>query len=101
MESRRIGTFTLGVCLLLFGILFLLHIFLPGLNYLLIFRLWPLVFILLGCELLLASRKASGQFKYDFAAVVLLLLLLLFAMGMAGFDYLLTHFPEECWLGLG
>ena len=40
MRQRRIGTITLGISLVVFGILFLIHIFGGVLNYMLIFHLW-------------------------------------------------------------
>ena len=38
MRERRIGTITMGVCLVVFGVLFLVHIFGGFLNYELIFH---------------------------------------------------------------
>ena len=52
MRQRRIGTITLGISLVVFGILFLIHIFGGVLNYMLIFHLWPLILIVLGGEIL-------------------------------------------------
>lgn len=99
MEKRRMGTFTMGVCLLLFGVLFLVHIFTKTINYVLIFHLWPLIFILLGGEILYFSlRGGDTQMKYDYAAVILLMLLAFFAMGMAGMDLLFEHAPAEWWI---
>lgn len=96
MEKRRMGTFTMGVCLLLFGVLFLVHTFTKTINYVLIFHLWPLIFILLGGEILYFSlRGGDTQMKYDYAAVILLMLLAFFAMGMAGMDLLFEHAPAE------
>lgn len=91
-EERRVGTFTLGLTLLIFGILFGLHLFLPKLDYLFIFRLWPLVFIILGCEIIISNLKFKTlTFRYDFAAIFMIGLLMVFAMGMAGVDYLIQH----------
>lgn len=99
MEKRRMGTFTMGVCLLLFGVLFLVHTFTKTINYVLIFHLWPLIFILLGGEILYFSlRGGDTQMKYDYAAVILLMLLAFFAMGMAGMDLLFEHAPAEWWI---
>lgn len=83
---RRVGTVTLGVTLLCYGVLFLVHIFAPSLQYAYIARCWPVVFILLGCEILWENRGSEKQecrVVYDFAAVIMLFLMLLFAMGMA------------------
>lgn len=99
MEKRRMGTFTMGVCLLVFGVLFLVHIFANTINYLLIFHLWPLIFILLGGEILYYSlRGGDGHMKYDYAAIILLMLLAFFAMGMAGMDLFFEHAPAEWWI---
>ena len=71
MRERRIGTITMGVCLVVFGVLFLVHIFGGFLNYELIFHLWPLILIGLGMEILFYTCIASGKAeKYDFAAII-------------------------------
>lgn len=98
--KRRVGTFTLGICLVILGVLFLLHLFLPDLiSYLLIFHCWPVLFILLGSEILISSLRWPEQhFQYDFAAILIILLLICFAMGMAGVEWVLTHTPEDAWI---
>lgn len=49
--QRRVGTLTLGVCLIAAGTLFLLARFLPGLPWLVIWQVLPAAgLILLGCE---------------------------------------------------
>lgn len=95
MQDRRIGTFTLGICLLLFGVLFLTHLFFPVINYTMIFQFWPVIFILLGGEILYFSITAPQRhFRYDFAAILIILLLTCFAMGMAGVEWILKCKPE-------
>lgn len=94
VQIRRVGTVTFGLTLICFGIMFLIHIVVPALRYDIIFRLWPLVFILLGSEILVENHKsgrAEYKFVYDFAAVIMLALVLFFAMMMAIVDYALTH----------
>ncbi len=88
-KTHRVGTITLGMMLLVFGILFLLKLFFAQLSYDLIFRLWPLIFIALGGEVLLANIKQK-QMIYDKTAFVLLVILTFFAMGMAVVDYCMT-----------
>jgi hypothetical protein len=73
------------------GILYLLHLFIPELTYDWIFRCWPSIFILLGIEILIANRKDHVSFVYDKGAIALLTLLTLFAMGMAGTDFILRY----------
>lgn len=88
---HRVGTITCGTALILAGILFLLHIVFPIISYSFIFRLWPCIFILMGIEILVGNCKKDTRFIYDTGAVVLLILLLLFAVGMAFVDYLITN----------
>lgn len=93
-RSRRVGSVTFGLTLILFGILFLVHIALPTLHYELIFRLWPVVFILLGCEILVENHRSNAEkcrFIYDFPAIVMLAMMMLFAMVMAAVDYSITY----------
>ncbi len=95
-RTHRIGSISCGIALILFGILFLVHIFVPMLSYRFIFRLWPCIFIMMGLELLignyLASRRKDASTEppvsivYDKGAVFLLILLLIFAMCMAAAD---------------
>ena len=95
-QVRRVGSVTFGITLLCYGILFLIHIFVPMLKYQFIFRCWPVIFILLGCEILVENHKAKvqdGKIVYDFAAVVMLGIMLLFAMIMAVIDFEITHGP--------
>lgn len=101
MRERRVGTFTLGVVLLVFGVLFLLRIFFSSLQYYFIFTLWPLIFILLGAEVLYyALHQKQLQYKYDFAAIIIIMMLVMFALCMAGFDWMYQHYPERYWIGL-
>lgn len=88
MENRihRVGSITFGIVLILFGTLYLLQLFLPGLSLELIFRLWPCIFIILGIEILLANSRAKIQFVYDKMAIFLTFVMVCFAMLMAGLD---------------
>lgn len=86
MRTRRVGTFTLGALLIIFGALFLLRIFFDPLSYDIIFRLWPIIFICLGLEILIANFKQGDETApliYDKAAFALIIVLSFFAIGMA------------------
>lgn len=86
MKTRRVGTFTLGALLIIFGALFLLRIFFDALSYDIIFRLWPIIFICLGSEILMMNLKKNDEnatFVYDKAAIALIIVLSFFAIGMA------------------
>lgn len=93
-RTRRVGSVTFGLTLILFGVLFLVNMILPTLHYEMIFRLWPVVFIFLGVEILVENHRSNTQkcrFIYDFPAIIMLALMLLFAMMMAAVDYAFTY----------
>lgn len=94
VQTRRVGSVTFGISLVCYGILFLVHIFVPIVRYSFIFRCWPVIFILLGGEILVESHKCrNGEWKmvYDFPAVFMLVIMLLFAMIMAVFDFEMAY----------
>ena len=99
MRTHKVGTVTLGCTLILFGVLFLVHLFGGLLTYSFIFRLWPVVFLLLGGEVLLSTLPKTGQkFSFDGASIVLLVIMLLFAMCMAGADTFFQALDHYEWI---
>lgn len=92
VKTHRVGTITLGGLLITFGVLFLLRIFFLDISYEIIFRLWPVIFIFLGIEILVANLKQKGdQLIYDKTAFFLIILLSFFAMGMSIVDFIITN----------
>jgi UDP-N-acetylmuramyl pentapeptide phosphotransferase/UDP-N-acetylglucosamine-1-phosphate transferase len=94
MNTHKVGTITLGGMLIVFGILFFIRIFFTSISYDIIFKLWPIIFISLGIEVLTANFKQpskSPKLVYDTTAFVLIILLSLFAIGMAIADFCMTH----------
>ena len=59
-KPRRVGTFTLGVVLVLSGIAMLLCMFFPTLDLTVLLKLSPLILVSLGAETLLAARRGSA-----------------------------------------
>lgn len=92
-RSRRVGTMTLGISLIGAGILFAAHLVIPGaLNYYDIFRLWPVILILLGIEVLIANMKNKEEkIIYDGWAMFIMILTMCLAGTMAGCQILLEH----------
>jgi hypothetical protein len=91
-KTRKVGTLTLGLTLIIFGILFSIHIFTNILSYHFVMKLWPLIFILLGIEILLSHfLNKEEKFTYDTAAIFIIIILSIFAMGMAGIEFLMSH----------
>lgn len=100
VQTRRVGSVTFGIALICYGVLFLVHIFVPDLPYHIIFRCWPVCFILLGIEILVENHKSrnSGlRFQYDFPAVLMLGVILLFAMVMAAVEMAYTYGYRMYW----
>lgn len=97
MKTRRVGSITFGLTLILFGILFLIHIAVPSLNYEVIFNCWPLIFILLGVEILVENHRSNAagcKFVYDFPAILMLIMMLLFAMVMAAVEFSIRYYQD-------
>ena len=93
-RTHRVGTITCGLVLIMYGVLFLLHMAFPMLNYEIIFRLWPVILILLGVEILVCSiggRNEEKKFVYDFPAVLIIIMMLFMAMVMAAADFCMTE----------
>lgn len=93
---HRVGSITFGCVLVVFGVLCLLHGFLPALTYEFIFHLWPCVLIFLGIEVLISSVHGTTKFVYDKTAVVLLFFVTFFVMCLASVDFAMEH--SGCWV---
>lgn len=71
--SRRVGSLTLGACLIAAGIFFLCYYFVPGFDWQLVVRIAPAAaLVLLGCEVLFFAAR-PGCWKYDFVSVLVCL----------------------------
>lgn len=76
-KTRRVGTITMALCLILIGVLLSLRVLMPNIDYLMIARLSPLVLVLLGGEMLIASaRHREEKLRFDFLSVILCLILI-------------------------
>lgn len=97
---RRVGTLTLGVCLIAAGVLFLLCRFLPGLPWLVIWQVLPAAgLILLGCEVLYFSAR-PGECRCDFGSVVLCLLMMGGCFGVSTLMLLTQMLGRGCTIHL-
>jgi len=98
MKTKRVGSMTCGILLIVFGILFVIKIFVPMISYEVILRLWPIVLISLGIEILLSNRNSSEDviIKYDGGAIFITILLTFFAVGMGIVDYCMQYIPKYC-----
>lgn len=91
IKIHRVGSVTFGSVLVVFGMLCLLHGFIPAISYEVVFHLWPCILIILGIEILIASARGTTQFIYDKTAVILLVIVTFFVMGMASIDFAIEH----------
>ena len=78
--THRVGTITLGVTMISIGVIYLLQLFFHILDYMWIWKLWPVIFIMLG---VVSNVRSGGQFIYDKAGIVLIFVLSGFAFFMA------------------
>lgn len=89
-RTHRVGTVTCGLALVLYGILFLVRMVAPILDYRIIFELWPVILILLGIEILAGAtleNHGKQRFIYDFASVLIIIMMMAFSMLMAAADW--------------
>ena len=104
IRIHRVGSVTFGVVLVVMGVLFLMQVFFPRMDYEAIFHFWPLILISLGVEVLLGSRQKAfevrdgegklveqGRVVYDVAAIFLTMVLTLFALVMGMVDWAASH----------
>lgn len=79
---HRVGSITAGVSMIVYGVLFVLHelTIIEDISYIL--KLWPLVLVGLGVEMLW-SNVDNRKMIYDKGAVFLLIVMAGFSMMMA------------------
>ena len=91
IRIHRVGSITTGIALITAGIAFILHIFFGLISYEMIFKLWPIILIGLGIELLISNLR-TDKIIYDKAAIFLLIVMTFFAMCMAYADWAMVNF---------
>lgn len=92
-RQRRVGTFTLGVVLVVSGGLMLVSMFWPRLDLRWALKCSPLILIGLGAETLLATR-GGGKVRYDWVGMVLCFVLVCAALCLYGLAWWLLCGPE-------
>ena len=92
-KPRRVGTFTLGVVLVLSGIAMLLCMFFPTLDLAVLLKLSPLILVSLGAETLLAARCGSA-IRYDWVGMILCFVLVSCALVLFVIAWCLLYCPE-------
>lgn len=90
IRKHRVGTVTLGLTLIIFGSVYLLRLFIPGLMLDPIVHMWPAALIILGAEVLFAGI-GKKDFVIDKASVFLVFLEVFFLFGMAAAETILKY----------
>lgn len=98
MKVRRVGTFTTGIALVLFGVMLALAGFVQSFDITIVFKLWPFVVLSFGVEVLFfAFTNQEDKFRYDGASIFLLVFVVLASMGMAVVERIL-QIAEMHWM---
>ena len=80
---RRVGSFTLGACLIAAGAFFLCYHFVPGFDWQLALKIVPAAgLVMLGGEVLFFAAR-PGHWKYDFWSVLICLVLMAGCFGLS------------------
>ena len=95
-KQRRVGTFTLGVVLVVSGILMLVSMFWPHLDWAWVLKCSPLILIGLGVETLLAA-KGGGKVKYDWVGMVLCFVLVCASLCLYAMAWWMLYHPDWYW----
>ena len=92
-HKHKVGTVTFGISLIAFGTAFLIHFFLPVLTIQRMIVFWPVIFILLGLEVLLSTftNKEEEVVVYDKTGIILTAVLVVFAMGMGMISLMMEY----------
>lgn len=100
IRIRKVGSVTFGIVLVITGVIYMLQMFFPNIDYHILFHFWPLILILLGVEVLAGSRQKwievldeegrmmeQRKISYDVPAMFLTFGLTAFAMVLGMVDH--------------
>lgn len=94
MQSRRVGTITLGILSISIGIAFFLVTFFNLPIETEILKFWPLVFISLGIEILVLNNIALKQkmyIQYDFISFILIAIIIFLSFSTYAFSQCISR----------
>lgn len=86
MKTKRVGTISMSLVLILFGIILLLSQFTLISAFELFLKLWPFILIILGLEILYYAyvSKEEVKIKYDIFSIFTVIFILLINIGIYG-----------------
>lgn len=98
MKSRRVGTFTLGISLIVLGVALMISFFTDAFTVYEVVKFWPVFIIVFGIEVLVhAVLNNDEKLRYDGLSIFLGIVLILSTFAMAGFDFVIK-FMEHSYL---
>ena len=84
VRIHRVGTITAGITLIVLGAAYILNFF-GYFEITMVTRLWPIIMIGVGVEILISSFE-KNKVVYDKAAMLVMFAMIAFAMFMACWD---------------
>ncbi len=94
-KVRRVGTFTMGCVMIVVGVAILCSSILGWDNLMLLAKLAPIVLILLGVEVLVASFVQKAKLKYDVFGVILSsLVVCVLVTAAVGYQWVFVQLPK-------
>lgn len=98
MRQWRVGTLTMGIILIVLGIVILLSQFNNASILNILLKWWPLSLILLGCEVLGYigfSKSGDERVLYDGFSIFLIIIILMVTMGAYSLKTVLDTIPHN------
>ena len=93
--KKRVGTLTLGVSLVGWGIGGLVSLLYPAVKFVDILRLWPVILLLLGIEILYHALTSRGEtITYDGASIAFTIVTVIAVYGFNVFDTVMRTILE-------
>lgn len=87
IKKKRIGVITFGITMILLGICIFLQTILKTDIFRYMLMLWPLVFIILGTEVLYYVYRKDVEIKYDILSIFLIFTILFFGWIFSMLNY--------------
>ncbi len=92
---RRVGSITMGICLITCGIYMLAVTFFPQSSVWHVMKFSPVFLIILGIEVLYNSYFHKNEdIKFDFLSIVMCFIIITTSLGMWVFAYIMLNFAE-------
>ena len=94
MKQRRVGTFSLGILMVLIGVLILTGSIKGKSGVLLILKFWPVILISIGIEILYfvyKNKQEEVKLKYDVLSVFIFIIMVLISSGIFIFNEFMNN----------